>query len=58
MRFKQKLTRTKLQEIQGRNDSEDVKKLLWEIARLRLLVLRVGQLQASLGNWPEDPPWC
>lgn len=55
MRFKQKLTRVKLQEIQGRNDSEDVKTLLWEIARLRSLVLRADQLQASLDNLAGGP---
>lgn len=50
MRFKRKLTRAELQAIQGRNDSEDVKTLLWEIARLRAIALRADQLQASLGN--------
>lgn len=55
MRFKQKLTRAELQAIQGRNDSEDVKTLLWEIARLRALALRADQLQASLGNLAGGP---
>lgn len=50
MRFKRKLTRAELQGIQARNDSEDVKTLLWEIARLRAIALRADQLQASLGN--------
>lgn len=50
MRFKRKLTRAELQEIQARNDSEDVKTLLREIARLRAIALRADQLQASLGN--------
>jgi len=50
MRFKRKLTRAELQAIQGRNDSEDVKTLLWEIARLRAIALRADQLQANLGN--------
>jgi hypothetical protein len=55
MRFKRKLTRTELQAIQARNDSEDVKTLLWEIARLRALALRADQLQASLGNLAGGP---
>lgn len=48
MRFKAKLTRADLKAIQDRNESEDVKTLLWEIARLQALALRVDQLQASL----------
>lgn len=55
MRFKRKLTRAELQTIQARNDSEDVKTLLWEVARLRALALRVDQLQASLGNLAGGP---
>jgi len=55
MRFKAKLTRTELQAIQARNESEDVKILLWEIARLRALALRIDQLQASLGNLAGGP---
>jgi len=55
MRFKRKLTRAELQAIQARNDSKDVKTLLWEIARLRSLALRADQLQASLGNLAGGP---
>ena len=54
MRFKRKLTRAELQAIQGRNDSDDVKTLLWEIARLRAIALR-ADLQASLGNLAGGP---
>jgi hypothetical protein len=45
MRFKRKLTSAELQAIQACNDSEDVKTLLWKIARLR----------ASLGNLVGGP---
>lgn len=55
MRFKRKLTRALLQAIQARNDSEDVKTLLWEIARLRALASRADQLQANLGNLAGGP---
>jgi hypothetical protein len=55
MRFKAELTRAELQAIQTRNEAEDVKILLWEIARLRTHALRVDQLQASLGNLAGDP---
>jgi hypothetical protein len=55
MRFKAKLTRAELQAIQARSQSEDVTILLWEVARLRALALRVDQLQASLGNLAGGP---
>lgn len=55
MRFKEKLSRAELQAIQARNESEDVTALLWEVARLRALALRVDQLQASLGNQAGGP---
>lgn len=49
MRSKPPLTREKLTEIQDRRkDDDDVIALLWEIKRLRALVLRADQLQKSL----------
>lgn len=45
-----KLTKSDLHEIQERNDSPDVRALLWEIKRLRGLVLRADQLQKALGE--------
>lgn len=51
MPFKPPLTKEQLREIQDRNlDSADMRALLWEIARLRALVVRADQLQRSLGN--------
>jgi hypothetical protein len=50
MAFKQPLTRADLQAIIERNSSPDVKDLLWEVTRLRSIVLRADQLKASLGN--------
>ncbi len=35
MRFREPLTKTVLQDIQGRNPDADVRALLWEVARLR-----------------------
>jgi len=49
MRFRQPLTREQLHNIARRRDSADCAALLWEIARLRALVLRADQLQRSLG---------
>jgi hypothetical protein len=50
-RFKRPLTRDQLVQIQERNkDSADVFALLWEIARLRAIVLRADQLQRSLSG--------
>ena len=45
-----KLTRADLQAIRERSDSPDVRTLLWEIKRLRGLVLRADQLTRVLGN--------
>jgi hypothetical protein len=46
MRFKPALTRADLHAIQERNESPDIKTLLWEIARLRAIVLQaVGFLE-------------
>lgn len=53
MRFKKPLTRADLEAIQARNlDSEDMKAVLWEVARLRSLVLYADQLQRMLGTLP------
>lgn len=55
-RFKAKLTRQQLKAIQDRNpDSADVRMLLWEIARLRALIVRTDQLQRSLGPLAGGP---
>ncbi len=49
MPFKPPLTREKLQEIDARNPGNaDVRALLWEIKRLRALVLRFDQVQKSI----------
>jgi hypothetical protein len=49
MPFKPPLTRDQLVEIQERNkDSADVFMLLWEIKRLRAVVLQADQLQRSI----------
>ncbi|HEV2612554.1 MAG TPA: hypothetical protein VGU61_19990 [Noviherbaspirillum sp.] len=49
MPFKPPLTREQLTEIQERNrENEDVITLLWEIKRLRALVLRADQVQRSI----------
>lgn len=53
MRFKKPLTREDLEAIQARNlHSPDMKAALWEIARLRSLVLYADQLQRMLGTLP------
>jgi hypothetical protein len=50
-RFKPPLTRDHLVDIQERNkDNPDVVALLWEIKRLRAVVLHADQLQRSLGD--------
>jgi hypothetical protein len=49
MLFKPPLTLSDLQAIQERNrDNADVFTLLWEIKRLRAIVLRADQLQRSI----------
>lgn len=49
MRFKPPLTKSDLQDIQDRRqDDADVRALLWEVARLRALVLYADQLQREL----------
>lgn len=53
MRFKLPLTRDDLRAIQDRNpDSPDTRALLWEIKRLRGLVLYMDQLQRMVGTLP------
>lgn len=51
MPFNPPLTRAQLQEIQARNpDNADVRALLWEIKRLRAIVVRADQLQRSISG--------
>lgn len=51
MRFKKPLTRAELEAIQARNlGSDDMRAVLWEVARLRSLVLYTDQLQRMLGT--------
>lgn len=53
MRFKKPLAGADLEALQARNlDSPDMKTALWEIARLRSLVLLTDQLQRMLGTLP------
>jgi len=56
-RFKDPLTRQALQDIQQRNprqpgnpQSDDLYAALWEIQRLRAMVLRANQLQRAFGD--------
>jgi hypothetical protein len=48
MSFRAPLTRAQLHEIGDRKDPRDINSLLWEIKRLRAIVLRIDQLQRSL----------
>ena len=53
MGFKEPLSTDQLREIQERNrDSDDVRALLWEIKRLRAIVLYADQLQRMLTTLP------
>lgn len=53
MRFKTALTKTDLQRIQARaGNSDDIRALLWEIARLRSVVLYADQLQRIVPTLP------
>jgi hypothetical protein len=53
MRFKTPLTQDDLRAIQDRNPgSPDTRALLWEIKRLRALVLYMDQLQRMVGTLP------
>lgn len=49
------MTREDLAAIQARSLTPDTRALLWEIARLRALVLRADQLQHCLGNIGGGP---
>jgi peptidoglycan/LPS O-acetylase OafA/YrhL len=46
------LTKAVLQEIQDRNPDPDVRALLWEVARMRSLILYADQLQRMLTTLP------
>ena len=46
------MTKVALQEIQDRNPDPDVRALLWEVARLRSIVLYADQLQRMLTTLP------
>ena len=51
MPYRPPLTRAQLQELQDRNsESADVRALLWEVKRLRGIVLRADQLQRQMGS--------
>ena len=52
MRFKDPLTKEVLQEIQDRNPDPDVRSLLWEVARMRSVLLYADQLQRMLTTLP------
>jgi hypothetical protein len=52
MRFKEPLTKAALREIQDRTTDADARALLWEVARLRSLVLYADQLQRMLPTLP------
>lgn len=47
--FRPPLTREQLHEIGVEQNPADINRLLWEIKRLRAIVLRADQLQRSLG---------
>jgi hypothetical protein len=48
------LTAARLAELYDQEPSPVVRELLWEIHRLRALVLRVGQVRQSIS---DSPPW-
>jgi hypothetical protein len=52
MRFKKPLTKVALQEIQDRATDPDTRALLWEVARLRSVLLYADQLQRMLTTLP------
>jgi hypothetical protein len=52
MRFRDPLTKATLQEIQDRNPDPDVRTLLWEVARMRSILLYADQLQRMLTTLP------
>lgn len=49
-----RLTAAELRSVYERNPCPEVRQLLWEIHRLRLLVLRAHQLQDTMGR--AQPP--
>lgn len=48
-RIRAPLSIEQLKEIQGRNDSADVRVLLWEVRRLREIAATADELDRSLG---------
>lgn len=50
MPFRPALTKAELHNIRNRQDPADIDPLLWEIKRLRAIVLRIDQLQRCLGE--------
>ena len=48
-KFRAPLSIEQLKEIQSRNDSADVRVLLWEIRRLRSIAASAGELDQILG---------
>lgn len=52
MRFKEPLTKATLQEIQDRATGPDARVVLWEVARLRSVLLYADQLQRMLTTLP------
>lgn len=46
------MTKAQLQEIQARSHDPDTQALLWEVARLRSLVLLTDQLQRMVNTLP------
>lgn len=50
MPFRDPLTKAQLREIWERKDPTDIDALLWEVKRLRAIVLRIDQLQRGLGE--------
>lgn len=48
-KFRAPLSIEQLKEIQGRNESADVRTLLWEVRRLREIAAKADELERSLG---------
>lgn len=55
MPFHDPLPKAALRDIWERQDASDINALLWEIKRLRSIVLRIDQLQRCLGNVGGGP---
>ena len=47
--FRKPLTTVELVEIRLRSDSADMRAVLWEVRRLRAILMRADQLERSLG---------